>query len=265
MPTSHHTIQSYNQNAERWAGLQKSNRRLAHNYIEKPAMFQLLPESLGGQKGSQKVLCVGSGSGEECFTLQQKGAEVTGLDASQELVKIAKRQFYGIEFIVGDQEALPFEAESFDIVFSSLTIHYSDDWSKVLAESYRVLKPGGTLIFSTHHPIKWGAEIIRNNNNEEVKIGYTKEPIKREGESGKCTISGDYLTPRMIETKLLGTIEISFFHQPISEIIKTIQASSFAKFEFSEPLPIIAAKQEAPDIWNIHSRIPLFMVFRLQK
>ncbi len=261
MPTSHHTIQSYNQNAERWAGLQKSNRRLAHNYIEKPAMFQLLPESLEGQK----ILCVGSGSGEECFTLQQKGAEVIGLDAAQELVKIAKRQFYGIEFIVGDQEALPFEAESFDIVFSSLTIHYSDDWSKVLAECYRVLKPGGILVFSTHHPIKWGAEIIRNNNNEEIKMGYAKEPIKREGENGKCTISGDYLTPRTIETKLLGTIEISFFHQSISDIIKTIQTSSFDTFEFGEPLPIIEAKKDAPDIWNIHSRIPLFMVFKLTK
>lgn len=50
---------------------------------------------------------------------------------------------------------LTFDSESFDFVYSSLALHYSDDWDNLLIGINRVLKPRGTLLFSTHNPEYW--------------------------------------------------------------------------------------------------------------
>jgi SAM-dependent methyltransferase len=43
---------------------------------------------------------------------------------------------------------------SFDLIFSSLTLHYVRDWEPLLKELHRVTRPGGALVFSTHHPCR---------------------------------------------------------------------------------------------------------------
>ena len=52
------------------------------------------------------------------------------------------------------REPLTLQKESFDLVFSSLTLHYVRDWEPVLQELRRVTRPGGALVFSTHHPCR---------------------------------------------------------------------------------------------------------------
>jgi ubiquinone/menaquinone biosynthesis C-methylase UbiE len=160
---------------------------------------------------------------------------------------------------------LGFEDESFDIVFSSLVIHYSEDWTKVISEAKRVLKPNGKYIFSCHHPIRWGAKISKDGKSEKFLMGYSKDISSQETGNNYSEVMGDYLTPRAIDYKLIGTIDIKFYHKPISHIIKEIQDSSFSKFDFVEPLPTEDCKAKFPQLYNIHSKIPMFMVFRLTK
>lgn len=58
---------SYNEKANEWAERLRTGKNIAHEYLEKPAMYEKLP----GLK-SKRVLCVGCGSGEECDYLSKK-------------------------------------------------------------------------------------------------------------------------------------------------------------------------------------------------
>ena len=125
---------------------------LGHKYLEKPAMVKLLPADLSGQS----VLCIGVGAGEEIEELLKRHpAKITGIDISSELLKIAKSKFPDIEFIEMDMMDLNLPKSSFDLIYSSLAFHYAKDWDVLMSGVARVLKQGGTLLFSTHNPPYW--------------------------------------------------------------------------------------------------------------
>ncbi|UOR12887.1 class I SAM-dependent methyltransferase [Halobacillus amylolyticus] len=118
-------------------------------YYERPAMMAALPPTLKGKK----VLDAGCSAGWYSSQLLHQGAEVTGIDVSPDMVEIARQRLSEAAFLCHDlQETLPFEDDSFDIIVSSLTLHYLKDWMKTLFEFSRILKAGGTLLFSVHHP-----------------------------------------------------------------------------------------------------------------
>nr|WP_302104676.1 methyltransferase domain-containing protein [Polycladomyces sp. WAk] len=119
-------------------------------YYERPAMMAMLPDDLSGMD----VLDAGCAAGWYSEQLLRLGARVTAVDASPRMVEAAKRR-------LGDrvdvrlhnlEDPLPFEAEQFDWIVCSLSLHYLLDWAPVLSEFARVLKSGGRLLFSTHHP-----------------------------------------------------------------------------------------------------------------
>ncbi|CAM3471280.1 malonyl-ACP O-methyltransferase BioC [Parendozoicomonas haliclonae] len=99
------------------------------------------------------ILDMGCGTGKETIALRNRypDADITGLDLSDGMLAYARdrKELDGCHWIVGDIEELPFEPEDFDLVFSSLAIQWCESLSEVLAQVYRVLKPGGWFVFST--------------------------------------------------------------------------------------------------------------------
>lgn len=100
------------------------------------------------------VLDMASGKGtSSCFLVEKFGCRVTGVDVSEKLVNTAKKLVKDkgledkIEFKIADASVLPFEDNSFDaIIIQALLIMVDDNTQKkILAESLRVLKPGGYL------------------------------------------------------------------------------------------------------------------------
>ena len=157
MPTDKNTTESYSNYAQQWAERMRSGKNIAHEYLEKPAMYGKLPDLTG-----LDVLCIGCGTGEECHYLKSLGARrVVGIDISEGLIEYAKKSYPELEFKIMDMEHLDFTTESFDFVYSSLVMHYIDSWKSVLGAISKVLKRGGRFLFSTHHPAKWGAEKTR--------------------------------------------------------------------------------------------------------
>ncbi len=119
------------------------------------------PELLEGMR----ILDLGSGSGQDCYVLSAlvgEHGEVVGVDMTDEQLAMANkhidyhREAFGytkpnVRFIKGYIEKLDelnLEDQSFDIIVSNCVINLSPDKQAVLAQAYRLLKPGGELYFS---------------------------------------------------------------------------------------------------------------------
>lgn len=113
-------------------------------------MMRILPDDLSGMQ----VLDAGCAAGWYSEQLLRLGARVTAVDASPRMVEAAKRRLVDrVDVRLHNlEDSLPFEAEQFDWIVCSLSLHYLHDWIPVLAEFARLLKPNGRLLFSTHHP-----------------------------------------------------------------------------------------------------------------
>jgi demethylmenaquinone methyltransferase/2-methoxy-6-polyprenyl-1,4-benzoquinol methylase/phosphoethanolamine N-methyltransferase len=106
-------------------------------------------------KPGEKVLDVGSGTGTLGVAAWRKvrpDGEVTGIDASPEMVELARRKAKkkgsGAQFRVAPIESLPFDDASLDVVLSTFMLHHLPDdvKTKGFAEIARVLKPGGRFV-----------------------------------------------------------------------------------------------------------------------
>src|SRR5256885_7567007 len=109
-----------------------------------------------GIKAGQRVLDVACGTGVVAVTCAQRGARVTGLDLTPELLETAREnaKLAGVEvdFHEGDAEQLPFPDSEFDAVLSQFGHMFAPRPEVAVAEMLRVLKPGGTIAFSTWPP-----------------------------------------------------------------------------------------------------------------
>ena len=111
-----------------------------------------LVEFAGVNKG-MRLLDVACGTGVVALTASRAGAQVEGIDLTPELISRANEnsKIMGLEakFIEGDAEYLPYKEHEFDIVLSQYGHMFAPRPEVVTNELARVLKPGGTLAFST--------------------------------------------------------------------------------------------------------------------
>lgn len=95
------------------------------------------------------VLDVCCGTGDWTIQLAASGAETTGLDFSENMLEVAEgktEQWDNISLIHGNAMDLPFEDDHFDYVTIGFGLRNLPDYGAAIADFYRVLKPGGTLV-----------------------------------------------------------------------------------------------------------------------
>lgn len=261
MPTDPRTVKAYNIHAEGYnRHVSDPNDSIFHAYYEKPALRAELPELHG-----LEVLSLGCGSGVDAQWLADNGAaKVTGIDISDGLITIARREHSGIEFRVMDMETLDFEDSSFDVACSSLAIHYLDDMTRSLKETYRVLKPGGRYVFSCGHPLDTAAEYYSDEKTNGTRLGriVMKETDER-------IIYGDYMATAGSGTKAvngqLGDIDVTVYHRTFSMMLRQIQASGLTIEKMVEPQPTEGMKQVNLAVYEQLIKIPSFMIWVLRK
>jgi 2-polyprenyl-6-hydroxyphenyl methylase / 3-demethylubiquinone-9 3-methyltransferase len=116
-------------------------------------MRRVLVEELDIDPRGRTALDVGSGGGLLAEEFARLGFHVTGIDPSGESVEAARahaaQEGLDIEYTVGAGEQLPFPDESFDIAYCCDVLEHVDDLDRVLAETSRVLKPGGIYLYDT--------------------------------------------------------------------------------------------------------------------
>ena len=100
-------------------------------------------------RGDERALDVGCGAGALAYALAPLVGEVVGIDASEELVNVAREHApAGCTFVVGDAEALPFPYGDFDLVGCLRVLHHVRRPELVVAEIARVTRPGGSVVQS---------------------------------------------------------------------------------------------------------------------
>lgn len=105
-----------------------------------------------GIEPGQNVLDIGCGSGVFLRLAADRGARVSGLDASEELVELARKRVPEADVRVGEMEALPYDDESFDLVTGFNSFFFAADLAKALREAGRVARPGAPVVIQV-----WGS------------------------------------------------------------------------------------------------------------
>jgi ubiquinone/menaquinone biosynthesis C-methylase UbiE len=119
--------------------------------LEQPLFMELLPDPTG-----LRVLDLGCGAGQlSCHLAQAGAADVVAVDISQAMLRLARTQHshprvsYRLEAI----EHVCFGPERFDLIVSSLALHYVANYRGLVRNIARWLTLGGVLVYSTEHPI----------------------------------------------------------------------------------------------------------------
>jgi len=127
----------------------------AENRLRNPWIAsQLLPAS--------KVLDMGCGAGFLTNYLARLGHEVSGVDLSEQSLKVAQEKDFTrlVKYQVGDVAKLAFPDESFDVVTAMDLLEHVESPFKVISEASRLLKPGGLFFFHTFNRNFWSWLIV---------------------------------------------------------------------------------------------------------
>ena len=227
-PTDYDTV------AERYAA--EIDRRPWNALYERPATLALLPDVR-----DRDVLDAGCGHGWYCQWLLDRGARVVGVDRSVRMAGLAtKRLGNRARIIHGDVSDLGdvLADATFDIVLSSLVLHYVDDVGKAFCEFARLLRPAGRLVLSTHHPTH----------------------------DAKSVADPGYMVEEVIEERW-GWLDrnMRYYRRPLSSLTEPLAAAGFVIERICEPKPDEALRQADPKGYEQLRRLPAFLLMRARK
>lgn len=201
-------------------------------FYDRPAMLDL-----AGEVAGQRILDVGAGAGHYSEELARRGARMVAVEGSPRMIEHFHRR-------VGDavpvyhhdlEQPMPFLAEaSFDGAVLALVVHHIDRRGQLLAELRRVLRPGGWLVVSTHHPVRdW----------------------QRYG--------GSYFTVERVATSFQPrTDTVPIWRLPLGALLEEFRSAGFKLDRLVEPQPVLALRDRDPAGYERLRREPGFIAFR---
>ena len=258
----HRTAGEYwNRNAEAWTKLARAGYDVCRDQLNTPAFLALLP-SVAGLRG----IDLGCGEGHNTRLLAKLGAAMTAIDIAEKFIRAAQaeetRAPLDITYREASAVALPFADASFDFAAAFMSFMDIPETARVLAEAFRVLRPGGFLQFSILHPCFNPPH--RHNRRDEDGTTYAIEV-------------GDYFvdTQGRIDEWTFGRVQNSAhvrlpkfkaprFHRPVSEWLNLLVAAGFALERFAEPRPSDEVVRAHPDLQGAQV-VAYFLHVRVRK
>lgn len=207
-----------------------------NDLLERPAMEAMLKPLVK----NQSVLDLGCGTGLLTKEIIDWGGEAFGVDLSEEMITIARENYPDIRFEISASDKLPYNNNYFDLVASSLVMHYIKNLLPTFIEIGRILKNNGQFVFSMHHPF-----------NESFNL-------KKEFVDGKPLLQ-PYFHNNSYYWRMCGA-DILSFHHTFENVIQNLKSAGFVLVDIIECRPDQEAQDSFAD-YDFTSSYPTFCVF----
>lgn len=200
-------------------------------YYERPAMIKTI-----GNVRNLKVLDAGCGAGFYSeWLINHNAKEVVSIDFSEKMLEATKRRVGNSAktFLINLNEELPFKDDYFDMIISSLTLHYIKDFDFTLKEFNRILKDGGRLIFSIHHPIMTYLYFSLDNYFEKILL-----------------------------EDVINKIPVYFYHRSLNDIFYGLNKNNFLVENLIEPKPTKEFLKQDKKNYDKLNKKPHFIIIK---
>jgi 2-polyprenyl-3-methyl-5-hydroxy-6-metoxy-1,4-benzoquinol methylase len=215
--------------------------------VEHADLLALLPEVQG-----RRVLDLGCGAGQLAHFLATRGAaEVVGVDLSERMLALARTRWGHprVTYQRSSLEEAAFAPARFDLVVSSLALHYVEDYRGLIARIAGWLGTGGVLVYSTEHPIYTarlpGHGWIRD------ETGAMRWSLDRYGDEGARA-----------ETWFVGGVRK--VHRTMATLVNGLLDAGLVLERLLEPIPDETWVAHHPAMADERRR-PMFLLIRARK
>ncbi|WP_341840207.1 class I SAM-dependent methyltransferase [Chitinophaga caseinilytica] len=208
---------------------------------------RMLPDLEGAH-----VLDLGCGFGWHCRYVREQGAAmVTGVDISEKMLEKARQTTNdaAIQYLRMPIEDIGFPANSFEVVFSSLALHYVGPYTEVCRKVFNCLKPGGAFVFSCEHPVFTALpqqDWFTDDNGDRLHW-----PLDRYQDQG------------LRETSFLGHSVVKY-HRTLETLLNGLTNAGFRIQSIAEPQPAADVIAQYPEMID-ETRRPIFLLVSAQK
>jgi len=235
----------WNGNAEAWTQLARAGYDVYRDYLNTPAFLDMLPD-VRGLSG----LDIGCGEGHNTRLMAQKGARLVGLDIAEVFIEHAAKAEcdapLGIEYCVASAVEMPFAVGRFDFATAVMSLMDIPETGRVLAEAFRVLKPGGFLQFSICHPC-FDTPHRRNLRNEQgltyaIEVGDYFRSL--DGELSEWLFGA---APSELKQKY-PKFKVPRFSRTVSQWLNMLVETGFVIERVEEPRPSDETVRQCPDV-----------------
>lgn len=200
----------------------------------------------------RSFLDLGCGFGWHCrYAAEQGAAHIVGVDLSENMLRRAAEinGGPGIDYRRAAIEDIDFPQESFDVVLSSLALHYVRDLDAAFAKIFAVLKAGGDFVFSIEHPVFTALEKQDWFYGEGGEIlHWPLDNYQNEGVRHSNWMADDVVK----------------YHRTVSGILNGLLSAGFALTQLAEPRPDPALMAERPELKH-EDRRPIFLIVGAKK
>jgi SAM-dependent methyltransferase len=214
---------------------------------EWPAFRELLPTLR-----DKNVLDLGCGFGWHCrYAREQQARSVVGIDLSEKMLARARASTNdsAIEYRRLAIEDIDFSAGEFDVVLSSLALHYVEHFDLVCRKVHSCLVAGGTFVLSVEHPVftaRASQDWYYGGHGE--RLHWPLDHYQEEG-------------PR--QARFLDH-EVVKYHRTVATYVNTLLDSGFTLTKLSEPQPTQELLDTHP-AWQDETRRPMFLLIAAVK
>lgn len=203
-------------------------------HYDRPAVLDLI-----GPCEGQRILDVGCGAGHYMTELGARGAEVTGIEGSAELLSSARDRLGEAARLRQHDLETPLDFlddASFDGALMALVFHHIEARRRLLDELFRVVRPGGWLVMSTFHPTRYWE-----------------------------LFGGSYFTAEKVEADFLDRWTAPVWRMPLEVLMTELLDSGFTLEQLREPRPTPRAAEISERHFRKLSTEPKFLALRLRR